>query len=516
MKRKGYIKIVFGLILLLYAGTELSFFPGSDLTYDEGSHFDYGIRILKGNAYKRSCSFDDSKMPVSVLNTAPRAVEQVLHHELKKHDNGESDIRIGRYITFFFSLLSLILIFKWSSELYGKEAGLISMGLMAFCPNFLAHSALVTTDAYSVLVILLVLYFLWQFLNKGGEINFMMFCVFTGIAQLTKQTFLHLYICIPVVLVTYYILNKKTISIKSLAIRTLIFLAVNLLIINAGFLFFKTGQPLNEYVFVSRMFNNVQHFFSGIGNIPLPLPAPFLLGMDTVKYYDELGGGFPESTFGVVSIIGFHEPGKSYWFYYIVSMFFKTPIPALIAIAVTFLLICRKTNGYFLKSKEVVLIIPVLYFLIIMSFTNSIQSGIRHILFLYPLLFVLCGKLIQLLQTWFSKALFAAGCIWLLCSVYSYFNNYIPYTNEFILDKKLAYQKVGHSNLDFGQGYTAAQQYIKKHPDVQLAGSVQGTGRFLVAVGDYEDKFGEHIYTWLQQYPPYGHVRHVYLLIEVK
>ncbi|MCC6289548.1 MAG: glycosyltransferase family 39 protein [Chitinophagaceae bacterium] len=516
MSRQRFVRVIFGLILLLYAGTELSFLSTSDLTYDEGSHFDYGIRILKGNAYKRSCSFDDSKMPVSALNVLPRAAEQILHPGLQKNDNGVSDIRMGRYISFIFSLLSLIIIFKWSSALYGEIAGLFSMGLMAFCPNFLAHSGLVTTDGYSVLIILLVLYFLWRFLIKGGETNFILFCVFTGIAQLTKQTFLHLYICIPVLLLIYYLQNKKTIRYKSLLKSTFIFIVINVLIINAGFLFYKTGQPLNEYVFVSRMFNNVQHMFSVIGNIPLPLPAPYLLGMDTVKYFDELGGGFPESTFGVVSIISFHEHGKSYWFYYLVSMFFKTPIPTLIVFAITFFLLCQKQNSTFFKKHELILIIPVLYFLIIMSFTNNIQAGIRHILFLYPLLYILCGKLIQLLQTRVSKILFAAGCVWLLCSVYSYSNNYIPYTNEFIVDKKLAYQKVGHANLDFGQGYTAAEQYIKQHPDVQFAGSTPAKGRFLIAVGEYEDKFGEHTYNWLQQYPPSSHVKHAYLLIEVK
>lgn len=104
----------------------------------------------------------------------------------------------------------------------------------------------------------------------------------------------------------------------------------------------------------------------------------------------------------------------------------------------------------------------------------------------------------------------------MLCSVYSYSNNYIPYTNEFILDKKFAYKKVGHANLDFGQGYTAAMEYIKEHPDVKFADATPRKGRFLVMTGDYEDKFGEHTYSWLRQYPPVSHVKHAYLLIEVK
>ncbi|MBX2921745.1 MAG: glycosyltransferase family 39 protein [Chitinophagaceae bacterium] len=510
------IKVIFWCILVAYAITELSFCSTEDLTADETAHLTYGAKIVKGMSYKRSCTLDDSKMPVSALNALPRAVEQALNPGLKKSDGGDSDTRLGRYITFLFSLVSLYMVFKWSSEWYGEKAGLFSMGLTAFCPTFLAHSGLVTTDAYSVLVVLLVLYTFWKYLNTHSGKYFILFCICTGIAQITKQTFFYLYILIPLFLVIYYPLTKSPFQVKKALGNILIFTGINTFIINAGFLFYQTGQPLQEYVFVSKMFSNIQQELSFLGNIPIPLPSPFLLGMDSVKYVDETGGGYPEGSFPVVSILGFREQGKSYWFYYIVTIFFKTPIPTLLFFLPVFFYVFQKSNRSFFIKNELILVIPIVFFLIIMSFFNNIQTGVRHILFLYPLLYILCGKIFLHLQSRISKAAIACCCAWLIVSVAGYANNYIPYTNEFITDKKLAYKKVGTTNLDFGQGYSFAQKYIQLHPDVRFAGTEPAKGKFIIAVGLYEDIFGRQTYNWIRKYPPYGHVRHSYLLIEVK
>lgn len=516
MNKFNTVGIFFLLILLSYAVIELVFISTEDLTADETMHLTYGAKILSRNPAKRSCTLDDSKMPISALNAVPRGVQQILNPGLTKNDYGASDAKMGRYITLLFSLISLFIVFKWSSEWYGQKAGLFSMALTAFCPTFLAHSGLVTTDAYSALVILLVLYTLWKYLTTHTRKYFILFCICTGVAQITKQTFFHLYILLPLIFCIYYLLNKQSFSIKKFAFNFLIFVGINLLIINAGFLFYQSFVPLQEYVFVSKMFINAQQTFSFFGNIPVPLPSPFLIGMDSVKYVDEMGGGFPESSFPIVSILGFSEPGKSYWFYYLATILFKTPIPTLIFFALSFYYIFKKSNRSFLKSNEIILIIPVIFFIVIMSCFNNIQSGVRHILFLYPLLYILCGKIIPHIQTKASKVGLFICCAWLLVSVFSFANNYIPYTNEFISNKKMAFKIVGTSNIDFGQGLSAAEAYVKHHPDVRFAGPSAEKGKFIITVGNYEDIFGEHTYNWLQKYTPYDHVRYTYLLIEVK
>ncbi|MFT3703789.1 MAG: glycosyltransferase family 39 protein [Agriterribacter sp.] len=510
------VRILFFLVLLVYSITEITFFITEDVTGDEPEHLFYGVKLLHLNSYKRSCTTDDSKMPVSVLNAIPRVVQQLLHPGLKKNDNGWSDVENGRYITFLFSLLILVLVFRWSSNLYGPWAGLFSMVLTAFCPTFLAHAGLVTTDAYSGLILLLTLYSLWKYLTEGGTKNFIAFCIFLGMAQLVKQTFIHLYICLPLFVLLWLWLNKRPVSFKRGFLKIVILVIINLLIINIGFLFYKTGQPLHNYVFVSKLFNAVQQHSGYFGNVPLPLPAPFLLGMDTVKYFDELGGGYPDSSFGMVSILGYAEAGKSYWFYYIVSMLFKTPLPALLCFILAGIRIFSKSNRSFFVKNEFLLLFVFAYFLVVMSVFNHIQAGPRHILFLYLLLYILCGKIISVPFNPRMKFVISVGLTWLIISVYSYFNAYLSYTNELILDKKNAYKIVGNANLDFVQGYSKALEYIKQHPDVQFATPFPQKGKFLISVGWYEDNFSEHTYNWLRAYKPIDHVHHCFLLIEVK
>ncbi|MGN6494050.1 MAG: ArnT family glycosyltransferase [Agriterribacter sp.] len=523
------IKLIFCCILVAYAITELVFCSTEDLTADEGIHHLYGVRILKGDSFKRACTTDDSKMPVSALNALPRAFEQVLHPGLTKIDYGNTDTWRGRYVTFIVSLFTLLLVCRWASEWYGPWAGLFSMGLLAFSPGWLGHSGLVTTDAYSVTIFILVSYFLWKYVTNRSWKYFLFLSISLGVAQLVKQTFLHLYICLPVVLLVYFVVNKQRIVFRSMLVKLLVLAAINLLIINAGFWFYKTGQPLQDYIFESNMFRAFQQAFSFMGNIPLPFPEPYISGMDTVKYFDELGGGYPASSFPVVSVLGHKEPGVSYWYYYLVTMLYKIPLPVLLFFAWALIRIFSKANRRALVNNEIFLLIPFVYFLAVMSLLNNIQSGERHILFLYAAMHILCGKIVTNPLKRKHLLLVLAGCLWMLASVFSYWNCFISYTNELILDKKFAYKKVGSSNLDFGQGGTAAMKYIRKHPDVQLKllsnyerpelqiiPPPPAKGKYLISVGHFENGFGLPEFEWAKAYEPIGHVHHNYLLVEIK
>ena len=514
---KGYfITVCLGLILVVYAGAEISFLTTEDLTADEPTHYTYAIRLLKGNVHKRAYTTDDSKMPVSVLNTIPRVLEQLMHRSLAKNDNGQSDTKAGRFITFLVSLFTLMIVFRWAKEWYGPRGGFFSMALSALCPNLLAHSGLVTTDAYSALIFLLVLYTLWKYLSSGQNRHFIAFAVWVGIAQITKQTFTHLYICIPIVVFLYKRINQQPVLWGNILKKLSLFFVINIVIINCGFLFYRTGLSLNDYVFTSKLFATLQSHSGILGNIPLPLPEPYLTGLDTVKYFDELGGGYPGSSFGLVTILGNHKQGASYWFYYPVTLLFKTPLPSILFFVLAVRGILRRSNRSFFKKNEILVLLPCLYFLAAMSFFNHIQSGVRHLIFLYPPVYILCGRLLKYPLSNIQKTGFIILSGWLIASVGSYYNCYISYTNELITDKKNAFQIVGGSNLDFGQGGSAAAAYIRDHPDVQFATAKPGKGKFLIPVGKYEDNFGEHTYNWLQHYPPIAQVHHCYLLVEVK
>src|ERR1017187_7928270 len=106
-QRWAYISLVFIIIFYLFNG--IQYMASQSITSDEGSFYDYAQRYLSGNPERIDPINDNSKMPVMVLNTLPRVVQQVLNPQLKKHDGGISDIMSGRFITLSIS----VLLFCW-------------------------------------------------------------------------------------------------------------------------------------------------------------------------------------------------------------------------------------------------------------------------------------------------------------------------------------------------------------------------------------------------------------------
>jgi len=251
--------------------------------------------------------------------------------------------------------------------------------------------------------------------------------------------------------------------------------------------------------------------------MPAPFSKPFIDGLDMAKYYDRLGGGYdPVSSFGNVTILGHSKTGGGFWYYYFVSIFYKTPIAYFIFLVWSLALLFKTRSFKEFMSKEFFLFAPVIYFLIVLSFLYHTQTGLRHLIFIYPFIFVFAGIIIPSVKSIYQKVLLASVSLFLLISVLSYWRNYFPYTNEFIIDKKMAFQYVGAANLEFKQGEILLQQYLKDHPDVHYTPRNPASGAFVMSVADYLDIWNRHQYEWIHKFKPIGHVACTYLLFKVK
>jgi Dolichyl-phosphate-mannose-protein mannosyltransferase len=513
MSKKNYI-VVF--LFSLYLANGLYSLGRQSLIYDEQDHLRFGVHLLKGNVQRYNIGLY-SKMPVSVLNTLPRIFEQLLHPGLKKTDNGDEDVFHGRYITFLVSLLIGVYVLKWSTELYGEKAGLFSLFLFVFCPNCLAQAVLVTTDTYSVLLLLTVMYYLWRWLNYGSNRDFLIFCVLTGVAQLAKQQLFHLYVIIPCLLLLYFFAQENRVfSWRRVAKKMAIFAGIQLLVINAGFYFQGFGTPLAAYHFMSHLFQGLQQHTSFVARLPFPLPFGFVDGLDKAKHLDDLGGGI----YGVcgnanVYILGQSRPGGTFWYYYFVVCFFKTPIAIMVLIVWSLFLLFSKQRLRTIAHKEAFLLFPVAYFFFQMDLFYKSQTSIRQIIFIFPLLYVCCGILIQHITLPWTKGLLASLCVLYLVSVLSYFGDYVPYTNEFIPDKKMAYRIVGGANLDFGQGKYQLADYLHMHPEVFPVGPQPRPGKQYIAIEEFTDVWNRHRADWIKPFSPVGHIAHCYLIFDI-
>ena len=490
--------------------------PKISVTSDEGSHIDYGLRFIQGDPNRYNAEKDNSKMPINILNTLPRVVEQLANTNLEKTDYGHSDAVNGRYITLLFSVLTILLIFIWATDLFGVNAGLFAAFLFSWCPNNLAAATLSTTDAYSSFFLTATLYFFYKYCNNINTRNFIYFSIFIALSQLAKQSLFHLYPLCLLSLIGYFIYNKTSINYKLVGTSVLIFGAINFLILNAGFLFNKMFIPIGQYHFMSNAFLDIQHTLPK--NWVVPFTKAFVDGLDMVKYYNQIGGGrtgIIESSFGNVTILNHSSTGGSFWYFYFVSIWFKTPIPYFI-LFISALSISYRNKFANFKNSLFFLLLPAAYFIFTLNFFYNTQCGIRHIIFIYPLLIIFSSQLIIYLHSKWIKVATTLLCLWLIISVTIYKENCFAYTNEFILNKTYAYKKVGASNLNIGQAKYILRNYLNKNPSVTVAPVTPSIGTFVVSVDNYLNIWNDDKNKWLKNIEPIASIANgVYLIIKV-
>lgn len=89
---------------------------------------------------------------------------------------------------------------------------------------------------------------------------------------------------------------------------------------------------------------------------------------------------------------------------------------------------------------------------------SKANLGIRHILPIYPLLFIVVGYAVATFRKW--RYIFVALFIWLAIIMIASFPFYLSYFNNFAGGSDNGYKIVADSNLDWGQDLTRIADYI--------------------------------------------------------
>ena len=547
----GFFKVVFtdwiGIGLLLaaaYAGYSilsrqmfvalllvLFFFLISNLsiqekswTFDEPKHYEYGLNILTGNSSRNSLDpFASSKMPVSAWNVLPAKVGSFLPDGTLKACLEKTVT--ARMMTTLFSMAIALIVFHWARKLYGVAAAFVSLILYVLDPNIIAHSRLVTTDVYIMGMMLVSCYWLWRFAQSRRVRDLLIFALMIALAQLTKYTAVSMYPLLLGLLFLHELLRWRSRvrkggneTIRRVGGRyiacMMIVAAVSLMVINAGFLFNRSGTPFHDYSFRSELFKSVKL------DVCVPTPYPFLEGLDWI--ISQQGTG---EDYGKIYMLGESRKG-GFKGYYFVATLLKMPITTQLILLTAFL-------TYFLKAryrgsfwgKESFLLLPVLFYTIYFNFFYDTQVGIRYYLIVFPLLYVFAGSLFERWEG-FPRAkrtvVFALG-LYLLGSVLSYYPNYIGYFNEIVWNRLDAYRYLADSNLDWGQDDFAIKKYLARHPDVKEApkhpGPIPATRRYYVRVNELVGvtrASDDADYEWLRTYfRPTDRVGTSYLLFRI-
>jgi len=169
-------------LLLLHVSLALNSIQDKSNTFDETGHLTSGYIIWKYNDYRHNPESGNfyhrlMALPLLTMDLSPPDTESDnwkrsdvwrLAHEFfyKQGNPAEEMLWLGRCVTVLFSALFGVLVFVWSSRLFGNAGGLLSLTLYAFSPTVLAHGRLATIDCAIGFFMLLTLGLLWRVMHR--------------------------------------------------------------------------------------------------------------------------------------------------------------------------------------------------------------------------------------------------------------------------------------------------------------------------------------------------------------
>ena len=135
----------------------------------------------------------------------------------------------------------------------------------------------------------------------------------------------------------------------------------------------------------------------------------------------------------------------------------------------------------------------------------------------HVILFIFSGNIIKQFFENRKQAFLILLLGWQAISVLLYFPHFLPYTNEFIINKKNAYKKIADSNLCYGEGKKFLSAYLEKHKDISYAPDNPQAGKFVVEVNDYLDltQVPSTKYIWMRGLKPVEHIHSEYLVFDI-
>jgi tetratricopeptide (TPR) repeat protein len=381
----------------------------------------------------------------------------------------EQHLLLFRLPVLLMGLLLGVLVYRFASELYGRNAGLAALFLFALSPNILAHSSLATLDLPITFFVLLSVYFLYRYVQKPSVLSIILFSLALSGAILAKVQGLSL---IPVTLLAFVVFLKKMMPAGR----------------HKRLLFFTSWLLIPVIVFLSI---NLAYLHLPL-SIKQCLPPKFINAMQVKLLHIERGH--------FAYLLGEYSD-KGWWYYFPVAILLKTPLPALIFLAIGLL---RKHS---LKTSVFVLV-PVALFLGA-AVRSGINIGLRHILIIYPFLFILGGYgMTKLWKAGWQKAVLIILAIGYCAQAVFTTPHHLSYFNVLVGGPANGYKYLIDSNFDWGQNDHFLRRYIESNkiqqckinpnPFRPTSGHIFVNANALYGVA----KGGEGAYAWLKSFKP--------------
>jgi hypothetical protein len=367
-----------------------------------------------------------------------------------------------------FVVLALTLglfIFLWSRQWFGSAAAVASVALFASDPNIVAHSSLVHTDVAFTAFFFIGTYFFQRSLFAQRRSDRMLACVLFSLAAITKFSSVGIVLSWGAMALMWIVAPDFAKEPAPIVDRRR---TPRLLRVSGLFL----GMAATAYLFIWAAYRFQFEAVPGgpaldMAQVMPHLPSPLLQGL--VGWAGRLGL-FPEAwIYGelynvtllrrTAFLLG-EISNNGFWLYFPIAFLVKTPVPTLILVALAAIgLLTRRDQS---SRQRLLLWIPALvYFSIAVG--SRMNIGLRHVLPVYPFLFVLAGE--SAAGLWSSRILWKRGCLvfvaaWALWGSIGSYPHYLAFFNEFAGGAKNGHKILIDSNLDWGQDLKGLRSWM--------------------------------------------------------
>jgi hypothetical protein len=349
------------------------------------------------------------------------------HQFLYRNTRPADDILFrARIVTICFAAVLILVIAAWTVNRFGPFPAFIAAAFAAFDPLLLSHGHYVTSDVPVTLFYFCAILVWFSWLESGGTKPLLLTGVLTGLALATKFSALLLF---PAFLLLWIFRRRRLGWIHALYLCLIPFLIV----------WATYGFKIRSVATDPRIGERVAA--SPLAHAPIPAYY-FFRGIQLL--FRHAHGGHTAYLLGQLSSHGFIS-------YFPVAFLVKTPLGFLIALALGCFFVDRK--WWWLAAA------PLTYFAI--SMFAGIDIGIRHILPIYPFLYLLVA--VAAIRTKRASAIAMICVLAVAVETFAAYPLWLGFFNAAAGGPLNGTRYLLDSNVDWGQDLKRLSLFLAQH-----------------------------------------------------
>jgi Dolichyl-phosphate-mannose-protein mannosyltransferase len=523
----GFLAALAVLFALFHALLAVTATAEKSMTADEIAHLtaghayntrnDYRLQPENGNLPQRWAAlpllFAKAPLPSPALETWPVADIWNYGHTFFYEQGLSTDefLWLGRGMIALVSAGTGLLVFFWARNLFGWRGGFFSLALFVFCPGFLAHGALATSDAVMTFFFLASVGAWWRHLENPGAAGGALSAVVLGLAFVAKFSAVLLPPMLALIAVVWAAGHAKTSGWRETLVRlartTAVHAAVTVGIIWL-FYGFRPSAFAPEFATGADFNHGWGWLLSDLGwpakiiwalKTYHVLPEAWLYGLTFVIQFSHARGAFLNGDYRLTGWVTFFP----------FAFMAKTTLPLLLIFAVGFIAWLRRgirlaNEGWLAALRRLRPLTPLLalFFVYwITSLLNHLNIGHRHILPTYPVLFILAGALGRFFdrQRPVLAASAAALLIWHSVESMRIRPHYLAYFNQLVGGPQNGWRHLVDSSLDWGQDLPGLAAWLERNNPPSARAPV-----YLSYFGTGEPAYEGIVANYLPSLPSFG------------